>query len=412
MEFNAPVHGTWNIVHTGMLVPEARQIYVCPENCMRGVVMTAAEMNASDRFSFVIVEERDLICGSLEDVTIEGVTDVLNRLEEKPKAVLLFTVCIHHFVGCDLNRIYRELGERFPEIIFVRCYMDPVMQKNGLTPDQKLRSAMYDPLPVRPEDKSSVTLLGSDMPLDDTSDIKVLLKENGLTLREITTCTTWEEYLALGESALFIACYPPALYGAQKQAARLDRKFLYLPACFGYEEIRKDLSRFCQALHIKEPDTGAMEQQCEKALARAGRLIGDTPISIDYTLHPRPLGLARLLLEHGFQVKSVYLDSVSGEEEEDDQWLKKYAPDLTYLPTIDPKMRLTPRESDRPILALGQKAAWFTGSRHFVNMVEGGGLYGYDGIIKMAGLMEEAFLEEKDTEKLVVQKGWGCECCL
>jgi len=412
MEFNAPVHGTWNIVHTGMLVPEARQIYVCPENCMRGVVMTAAEMNAADRFSYVVVEERDLICGSLEDVTIEGVTDVLNRLEEKPKAVLLFTVCIHHFVGCDLNRIYRELEARFPDIIFVRCYMDPIMQKHSLTPDQKLRCAMYDPLPVREADEKSVTLLGSDLPLDDTSDLKVLLKENGLTLREIPTCTTWEEYLALGESALFICCYPPALYGAKKQAERLKRELLYLPACFGYEEIKQQLSLLCQALQIKEPDTMAMEQQCEQALKEAKALLGDIPISIDYTLHPRPLGLARLLLEHGFHVISVYLDSVSGEEEEDEQWLRNHFPEVDFLPTIDPKMRLTPRTFDPPVLALGQKAAWFTGSRHFVNLVEGGGLYGFDGILRMVELMEEAFLEEKDTEKLVVQKGWGCDCCL
>ncbi|MDO5476419.1 MAG: nitrogenase, partial [Eubacteriales bacterium] len=51
LEFNAPVHGTWNIVHIGMLVPECHQIYVCADNCMRGVVLTAAEMDASDRFS-------------------------------------------------------------------------------------------------------------------------------------------------------------------------------------------------------------------------------------------------------------------------------------------------------------------------------------------------------------------------
>ena len=43
LEFNPPVHGTWNIVHIGMLLPQAHQIYVCSENCMRGVVMTAAE---------------------------------------------------------------------------------------------------------------------------------------------------------------------------------------------------------------------------------------------------------------------------------------------------------------------------------------------------------------------------------
>ena len=79
MEFNSPAHGNWNIVHTGMLLPEAIQIYVCADNCMRGVVLTAAEMNAADRFSFVIVEEEDLLNGNLEDVTIEGVADVLKK---------------------------------------------------------------------------------------------------------------------------------------------------------------------------------------------------------------------------------------------------------------------------------------------------------------------------------------------
>ncbi len=88
LEFNSPVHGNWNIVHTGMLLPEAIQIYVCADNCMRGVVLTAAEMNAVDSFSFVIVEEEDLLNGNLEDVTIEGVTDVLKKRDEIRKQYL------------------------------------------------------------------------------------------------------------------------------------------------------------------------------------------------------------------------------------------------------------------------------------------------------------------------------------
>ena len=99
LEFNSPAHGNWNIVHTGMLMPEAIQIYVCADNCMRGVVLTAAEMNAADRFSFVTVEEENLLNGNLEDVTIEGVTDVLNKLEKKPKASAPFYCLSASFSG-------------------------------------------------------------------------------------------------------------------------------------------------------------------------------------------------------------------------------------------------------------------------------------------------------------------------
>ena len=421
LEFNSPAHGNWNIVHTGMLVPEAQQIYVCADNCMRGVVLTAAEMNAADRFSFVIVEEKDLLSGNLEDVTIEGVTDVLKRLDKKPKAVLLFTVCLHHFLGSDLDRIYGELEKRFPEIFFMRCFMDPIMQKTGPTPDQKLRLAMYDAVQERKADPKCVTVLGSDFALDEGSDICRILKKNEILLREIPTCETWEDYQNLGEGSLILNCYPAGKFGAEKQAERLGRPFLYLPGSFDYGEIQEQEEKLLGMLEqqnnrktgeIKGLDIEKEIRECEEALSHAHQIIGDTPIAVDYLFHPRPLGLTKLLLTHKFQVQSVFLDSISPEEKEVFFWLKENYPELKLISTIRPEMRVRTRQQSEKILAIGQKAAWFTGSRNFVNMVQGGGLWGFDGIRHTAQLMVEAFHEEKDPEDLIVRKGWGCESCI
>ena len=421
LEFNSPAHGNWNIVHTGMLVPEAQQIYVCADNCMRGVVLTAAEMNAADRFSFVIVEEKDLLGGNLEDVTIEGVTDVLKRLDKKPKAVLLFTVCLHHFLGSDLDRIYGELEKKFPEIFFMRCFMDPIMQKTGPTPDQKLRLAMYDAVQERKADPKCVTVLGSDFALDEGSDICRILKKNEILLREIPTCETWEDYQNLGEGSLILNCYPAGKFGAEKQAERLGRPFLYLPGRFDYGEIQEQEEKLLGMLgqqnnrktgKINGLDIEKEIRECEEALSHAHQIIGDTPIAVDYLFHPRPLGLTKLLLTHGFQVQSVFLDSISPEEKEVFFWLKENYPELKLISTVRPEMRVRTRQQSEKILAIGQKAAWFTGSRNFVNMVQGGGLWGFDGIRHTAQLMVEAFHEEKDPEDLIVRKGWGCESCI
>ena len=431
LEFNSPAHGNWNIVHTGMLMPEAIQIYVCADNCMRGVVLTAAEMNAADRFSFVTVEEENLLNGNLEDVTIEGVTDVLNKLEKKPKAVLLFTVCLHHFLGCDLDRVYEELGTRFPEIVFVRCFMDPIMQKHGLTPDQKLRKAMYDPLITKEPDPLTVTLVGSDFVLDESSDIKRLLRSTGHTLRELPACKTWAEYQQLGSAEIFVSCYPPAKYGAAMLTERLNRTHLYLPGCFDYEEIKEEIRNLIKELQagwsredtsntkcadITSEEIEAFCQReitlCEDSINHSKSIIGGTPVVLDYLYHPRPLGLAKLLLEHGFHVTTVYLDSISPEEKPAFDWLKLHHPDLELRATIQTKMRVLPRGTEGKVLAIGQKATWFSGSRNFVNMVQGGGLWGFDGIRGTMELMTEAFLEEKDPEDLIVRKGWGCESCI
>ena len=97
LEYAAPARGMWNIVHTGMLVPEAHQIFVCAEGCLRGVVLTAAEMGASDRFSTIAIRENNVQDGDMEELILDGVADILARLPKRPPAVLLFTSCIHHF---------------------------------------------------------------------------------------------------------------------------------------------------------------------------------------------------------------------------------------------------------------------------------------------------------------------------
>ena len=80
LEYASPARGTWNIVHTGMLIPEAHEIFVCAASCLRGVVLTAAEMNAQERFSTVEVRENNLLDGDMEELVIEGVSDILLKL--------------------------------------------------------------------------------------------------------------------------------------------------------------------------------------------------------------------------------------------------------------------------------------------------------------------------------------------
>ena len=68
LEFSCSARGPWNIVHTGMLIPQAHEVYVCAQSCLRGVVLTAAEMNAIDRFSNIIVRENNILEGDTEDL--------------------------------------------------------------------------------------------------------------------------------------------------------------------------------------------------------------------------------------------------------------------------------------------------------------------------------------------------------
>ena len=108
-------------------------------------------------------------------------------------------------------------------------------------------------------------------------------------------------------------------------------------------------------------------------------------------------------------MERVYLDSVTQEEQDDFAWLRENRPELMLIATTQPQLRLKFRENNVPVLALGQIAAWAEGTPWFVNLVEGGGLWGYDGIRTMAKQMVEAANTKKDTRDLVPRKGLGCE---
>ncbi len=408
LEYSAPARGTWNIVHTGMLIPEAYQIFVCAQGCLRGVVLTAAEMGAQDRFSTVAIRQNNVLEGDMESLIIEGVSDILEKLPVKPPAVLVYTSCIHHFMGTDLDTVYRELRERWPGIRFTDCYMTPIMRKSGLNPDQTMRRQLYSLLDRRPADPYSVTYAGHDFPLDSGNFLRRLLNDNGYKLREVASCRTFSEYLEIASSAHCFTTFPAARAAGEYLEEHFGQKHLYLPFSFDRDEILGCHRTLCDELAIPLPDLSDAAAACEDALRKAKEKIGGTEIRIDYTLCPRPLGLAKLLLTHGFSVTTVYADSFTPDEKEDFAFLQARYPDLTLLPTVHPGMRILPRKSEGKVLALGQKAAYFSGSNYFVNIVEGAGLYGFDGILTLISLMEEADTREKDARKLIQVKGLGC----
>ena len=412
LEYSAPARGTWNIVHTGMLVPEAHEIFVCAQGCLRGVVLTAAEMGASERFSTVAVRGNNVTDGDLEDLLIDGVTDILEKLPALPPAVLVYTSCIHPFMGADLSYIYRTLRERFPTVAFTDCYMNPIMRKSGLTPDQLMRRQLYGMLRERPRDPTKVLVAGNDFASDDGGDLPALLRSGGKILCEIPRTRTWEEYLTVAEASVCVTNQPAAVPAGKMLAERFGMKHLHLPFSFGYKEIRENLGTLADTLGIPQPDPWKKAALCEEALEHARRVIGDAPVEVDYTAFSRPLSLALLLLRHGFRVERVYLDGVSGEERGDLAALAAEFPDLKLSPTVHPVMRVAGRTRVEKTLAIGQKAAYFAGTAHFVNIVENGGFTGFDAVTGLAVLMVEAWREEKDTRSLIGIKGMGCGACL
>nr|MCR4667894.1 nitrogenase [Clostridia bacterium] len=328
--------------------------------------------------------------------------------------------------GVDLDMIYATLRSRFPDIDFTDCYMNPIMRKSGLTPDQLMRSRLYMLLHEREKNPDAVAIIGNDLPTDEDSDLTRMLKGAGLKVHEITSCKNYAEYQEMAESCVYVSYNPDAAPGGDMLSERLGGAHYALKFSFDYDEIDETFAGLAGTLEKATGRTGlamspgeiiAKRAECERELEKTKKLIGDTPVSIDYTFCPRPLGLAKLLLDHGINVTRVYVDGIPGGDRAAFDHLKKDHPDLMIYPTVHPGMRFArtaneEADSGVKVLAIGQKAAAFDNTDHFVNTVEGGGMIGYEAITRTCALIRDAYLNKKAMRELVQIKGLGCEVCI
>ncbi len=415
LEYGSPARGTWTIAHSPMLIPETHEIYVCCSCCLHGVILSADEVeDGAGRFSMVTLTNENIIKGNLEEMMIEGVADIIDDLPYRPRCVECFTSCMQHFLHIDIRYVYEQLRMRFPDIDFIDGYMIPTLQRK-FSPDVLGRRQLTRAL--QPSEKTrSVSIAVNYYPLDPASELAHMFRSGGYELHDFADCSVYEDYKKLAESEAvlyFLAASEPA---AKDMARRLDQEAVYVPYSYSYQTIRRQLTMLAERFGLPIPDLEELEQQTEERVEQLSRLAGNMSVAIDYSATPALLSLARFLLEHGFHVYAVYADAYHEDEREDYEFLKEHYPDLLFRAVEHFKMRLLPRndhETMGPVLAIGQKAAYFTGTDRFVNLIENGDekgqLTGFTGIQRLMDLMEEAIRVPKDTEAIVQVKAWGCK---
>lgn len=416
VEYTPPARGTWTIAHTPMLVPGAHEVYVCPGNCLRGVVLSAAEGGFSNRFSMVEVDEENLYDATMEELLVDGVSECMRSLDTLPTCVFVVTSCIHDLMALDVGHVLDELRRRFPGIDVVPSYMNCTMRASKLGYEDVQWRQNYAALRPMEHDARSVNTIGSYFALDRRCEAMGMLEDAGYVVRDLCRATTYQDYLDMGRSWLNVYHWPVAAEAVRDLGERLGQEALYLPYSWDSAEIRSTLRELSERCEATLPNLDALEGQADDALARACDVLRGTEVRIDAASTPRPFGLAKLLIEHGFDVSEVYADAVMAGDDEAFAWVRDKRPDLLVSAMVDFRMRLRERDASRmaaksgkSIVAVGQKAAYFTGTSHFVNMIANDGLLGFTGIVRLADLLVEASLHERDVRRIIQVKARGIE---
>lgn len=445
LEYTPPARGTWTIAHTPLLVPESVEVYVCPESCLRGVSLSAAEFGGlGTRFSLVVVEEEDWIRSRMEPLFIEGVSDLLRQRYERdgkyPPICFVFNSCMHQFMDTNMALIFRKLAERFPDVLFVEGNMNCTMRTTQTHYEAATNRALYKgllpvgdalrkapPAPVR-----AVNVIGNYFAIDPSSELLELLGFAGYKVNDLPRVKTYEEYQQMADASLNLYTHPFGKTACEDLKKRLGTPFLEVPYCWDFDEIDRTERAVLEKVATAINASGAGERvgltpivraglldpyrhEAEQALAETAKALSGWNITIDAASTPRPFGLAALLESCGLRVTTVFADACGPlDEEAKAQWealATEHGHDATTLPMIDWRMRSERPEDlfepDMQVLAIGQKAAYYSGTDHFVNLIYQSGLLGFRGVTKLCALMADAAEHEKDTEAVLSEKAIG-----
>lgn len=445
LEYTPPARGTWTIAHTPLLVPESVEVYVCPESCLRGVSLSAAEFGGlGTRFSLVVVEEEDWIRSRMEPLFIEGVSDLLRQRYERdgryPPICFVFNSCMHQFMDTNMALIFRELAKRFPDVLFVEGNMNCTMRTTQTHFEAATGRALYKGLlpvgdvhrhaPASPV--PAVNVIGNYFAIDTSSELIELLGFAGYKVNDLPRVKTYEEYQQMADAALNLYTHPFGKAACEDLQKRLGTPFLEVPYCWDFEEIDRSERAVLEKVATAINASGAGERvgltpivraglldpyrhEAEQALAETAEALSGRNITIDAASTPRPFGLAALLESHGFTVTTVYADACGPlDEDAKARWealAAEHGHGAETLPMIDWRMRRMPFTDASPedgnVLAIGQKAAYYGNTAHFVNLIYQSGLLGFRGITKLCALMRDAAENAKDTEAVLSEKAVG-----
>ncbi len=386
-----PYHGGWDVARIALDIPESRILFVCPVSCARIICLNAVKYGYKDRIDVLALTEDDIVSGNYEEKTIEAASQIMDTVEPKPKALILYVSCIDAMLGNDHSFQTEEIMARYPGLNCFVLRMCPITRFSGDNPMVALNKDMMSPLPEDPAEKEKiVAFLGSNIAYDPECELVKLLSENGYRALHIQEeGASYEDYLKIRASSLNLCLMPFASSAGKLLTERYGTPMLPYFSRYDFAVIRKTLTDVCSALSLPLPDLQAMEDETRRNLQSCAREIGDTKLIIDSTATLFPDALRQTLESCGFTVARVYADDIKRADPDLDSGSILRAGDRAYV--------TAEKCGGENTIGIGMVSSSFYGTKAAVDIFYDNGEWGFYGLRKLAERILEAYLHPKNA---------------
>jgi len=410
LHYESPAHGGWGVIRVAALVPEVYMLFVSPFACGRHGALGGIINGVKDKVSYLFIGEKEIVSGDYEAQVFRAIEELFAFLKKKPRVLFLFVSCLDDMLGTDHAALDEKLEQTYPDVLFRSCHMNPIQSDTPLPPLVSLNRNMYSLL-SSPDGKEAehfknyVNLIGNNVLPVAGSELYRIMGDNGIRVRHISECKTFDEYYAMRTSGMNIVLSPAAAF-----AARDMEKNPGIPYFLSYVTYDPDgIKDMYGELAKKLSDAGMnvsfdIEREYENAkasLRETAAFLDGTPVAIDFQAVKQPCALAKTLISYGFTVKLLAVDKILPFEKESFEWLKTNAPHLEIASPLHHDSPKFAYRSYSDCLCIGFDCGYMTGSEKVVNIMDDEGNFGFSGVVRLMEMMRSANARRADVAEMI-----------
>lgn len=403
LHYVSPAHGGWGVIRIAALVPESYQLFVSPFACGRHGALGGAVNGIKDRISYVYIDESDIVSGGYEELIPEAIDELFGFLEKRPKVLLIFVSCLDDLLGTDHVQLNRLLSERYPDVRFRSCHMNPISLDTKFPPGVTLQNNIYSLLEKSNIQTNSINLIGNNSPVDKKCELFEIMSEEGYEIKHITDFDKFDDFLSMSDSKLNVILSPVAKYASEEMEKNLGIKALLAYNTYDIGEI-KDFYRSIGELLGINIETEKYEDSARKKIEEAHALIGSYPVAIDYQAVRKPFTLAKALIEYGFNVKIVMTDEPKKIENSAYEFIKNHHSEIRIINAVHPDL-VKFENRDEKCLCIGFDCGYATDSDKIVDIMEDEFLFGFYGVEQLMEKMMDAYVNGGNIKEMIQEAG-------
>ena len=286
--------------------------------------------------------------------------------------------------------------------------MNPISKGSKTPPAISIQNNIYSLLAQTSEKDSNINCIGNLVEIHPESEIYEFLKQFGCEkIKHISHYDTFEDYQDMATSRMNLVITPVGRQAAGQMEEKHDTPSIFLPVSYRLEQIAANYEKLAAAFGaegVGEFNFAPYIDEVKKAITRALSAVEDAPIIVDASAAKCPFGLARALVEYGFNVVRVQAPECIGIDKADFKWITEKHPEIEIVESLHHNAVL--RENQIPeSIAIGVDGAYLAGSKYVVDLFDDEGMYGYHGVRCLMEKLEHALDMEIDLEKMIHEYG-------